>query len=89
MKPLYILLFALLTALQYMLWFSPSGVAEAWNLHHHIAHMRGTNAILGKQNAILVAEVKSLKYGNGAVEARARNQLGMIKPGEVFYQVVS
>jgi cell division protein FtsB len=37
---------------------------------------------------VLDAEVRDLKQGTGAIEERARNDLGMIKPGEVFYQVV-
>ena len=39
-------------------------------------------------NAGLDAEVRDLKQGIDAVEERARVELGMIKPGEVFYQVV-
>ena len=35
------------------------------------------------------ADVEDLKHGQDAVEARARSQLGLIKPGEVFYQVVN
>jgi cell division protein FtsB len=32
--------------------------------------------------------VNDLKHGEQAVEARARAELGLIKPGETFYQVV-
>ena len=39
-------------------------------------------------NAALEAEVKDLKQGMQAVEERARSELGMIKKGETFYQIV-
>jgi cell division protein FtsB len=32
--------------------------------------------------------VQDLKTGKGAIEERARSELGLIKPGEKFYQVV-
>jgi len=37
---------------------------------------------------VLDAEVRDLKQGTEAIEERARNELGMIKPGEVFFQVI-
>jgi cell division protein FtsB len=39
-------------------------------------------------NQILHAEVVDLKQGTDALEERARSELGMIKKGEVFYQVI-
>jgi cell division protein FtsB len=39
-------------------------------------------------NTALYAEVASLKDGYFAVEERARNDLGLIKPGETFYQII-
>lgn len=47
-----------------------------------------TNEQTQKRNAALDAEVRDLKRGTDAVEERARSELGMVKPGEVFFQVV-
>ena len=38
------------------------------------------------RNAALAAEVRDLKTGTEAIEERARYELGMIRPDEVFYQ---
>ena len=46
------------------------------------------NAKLRQRNDALAADVRDLKHGDQAVEARARTELGLIKPGEIFYQVV-
>ena len=43
---------------------------------------------LKHRNQALEADVKDLKHNGQAVEARARSELGLIKPGETFYQVV-
>jgi cell division protein FtsB len=40
------------------------------------------------RNGALEAEVRDLKQGLEAIEERARYELGMIKPGEVFFQVI-
>ena len=40
------------------------------------------------RNETLSAEVDDLKHGDEAVEERARSELGLLKPGETFYQVV-
>ncbi len=41
-----------------------------------------------KRNAALDAEVRDLKRGTDAIEERARSELGMVKQGEIFFQVV-
>ena len=46
------------------------------------------NASLAKRNAALAAEVADLKQGQAAIEERARTDLGMVKKGEAFYQIV-
>src|SRR6185437_9230333 len=45
------------------------------------------NARLQQRNQALAADVTDLKHGDQAIEARARTELGLIKPGETFYQV--
>ncbi len=91
MKPtalVFVLLIALLALLQYKLWFSPDGVAQFWKLKHNIAEINKENSALQERNSHMAAEVKDLKQGDEAIEERARDDLGLVKPGEVFYQIV-
>ena len=81
-------LVVLFAVLQYKIWFAPGGVMETMQLKRSIEKLDKQNQALKDQNAILKADVKDLKTGSGAIEERARNELGMIKKGEVFYRVV-
>ena len=47
------------------------------------------NDELKKQNDALRAEVNDLKKGTDAIEERAREELGMIKEGETYFQVIN
>ena len=78
----------LLGWLQYRLWFGIGSVGEVVTLEAQVEHQRRENGGLHERNAALAAEVRDLKEGVAAVEERARSELGMIKPGEVFYRVV-
>jgi cell division protein FtsB len=46
------------------------------------------NQSLAARNAVLMAEVQDLKSGTAAIEEHAREEMGMIKQNEVFYQIV-
>lgn len=81
-------LIGLLVVLQYPLWFGSGGVLTLWRLNREIAAQKIDNAKLKERNAALEAEVNDLKQGYEAIEERARAELGMVKKGETFYQVI-
>jgi cell division protein FtsB len=83
----YVLL-AILVLLQYPLWFGNGGVFAVWSLNREIAAQEQENARLKDRNQALEADVNDLKQGLAAIEERARTELGMVKKGEVFYQVI-
>ena len=83
-----LLLLVLLAWLQYRLWFGNGGQREVARLEAQVAQQARDNAGLQQRNDALAAEVEDLKSGEAAVEERARNELGMIKPGETFYRVI-
>ncbi|KAF1686180.1 cell division protein FtsB [Pseudoxanthomonas broegbernensis] len=78
----------LLGWLQYRLWFGTGSAGEVAALRSQVEGQRRENEGLQERNAALAAEVRDLKEGVAAVEERARSELGMIRPGEVFYRVV-
>ncbi len=61
---------------------------EVRELERAIAAQREENESLRERNRALEAEVNDLKTGLDAIEERARSELGMIREGETFYQVV-
>lgn len=78
----------LLLIMQYSLWIGDHGETAVIQLRKAVAQQQHENEGLRQRNSSLAAEVEDLKSGEGAVEERARNELGMIKPGETFYRVV-
>ena len=83
----YVLL-GLLILLQYPLWFGNGGVYTLWRLKSEITAQKEENARLKDRNQALEAEVVDLKQGYEAIEERARSELGMVKKGETFFQVI-
>ena len=74
--------------IQYRLWFGHNGVQDYTRLKQAVASHQDTNAKLLKRNTVLKADIKDLKLGQEGFEERARNELGMIKPGETFIRVL-
>lgn len=81
-------LVALLLVLQYRLWIAEGSLAEKHRLEQQVREQGEVNARLRERNAVLEREVLELQSGNESVEQRAREQLGLIREGEVFYQFV-
>lgn len=88
MRWLVVLLIALLLALQYKLWVADGGLRDVWRIGREVQSQKLTNAELQERNQALEGEVHDLKRGLEAIEERARSELGMIRDGETFYQIV-
>ena len=88
MRYLIISLLVILALLQYRLWFSPGGRADVDKLEETRQDLVDENEHLKERNDSLAAEVIDLQHGVEAVEERARSEMGMIKSGEVFYQII-
>ncbi len=88
MRLFQLCLLALLVSLQYKLWFGHNGVRDYTRLRTAVAGHTEANHELQKRNKLLKADIEDLKLGLEGVEERARNELGMIKPGETFYRIL-
>ncbi len=88
MRWLIWLLLVLLLVLQYRLWVGDGSLAEVWDLYQQVEAQKEENHLLRERNQALDAEVKDLKQGLEAIEERAREELGMIRDDEVFYQII-
>ncbi|MFY0676387.1 MAG: cell division protein FtsB [Neptuniibacter sp.] len=85
---LIVILIILLIGLQYRLWFGDPSLPDIWQLDANIELQQKINDDLSQRNSELEAEVQDLKQGQSALEERARSELGMVKEGETFYQLV-
>ncbi|WP_445401124.1 cell division protein FtsB [Zobellella sp. An-6] len=88
MRTLTLILLALLGALQHHLWWGKNGLAEYNEARSNVLRQQQDNQLLVERNALLYREIEDLNNGLAAVEELARNDLGMIKPGETFYRLL-
>ena len=88
MKILGAILAALIVLIQYPLWLGKGGWLRVWEVNRQLDTQQARNRSLEARNATLAAEVRDLKQGTEAIEERARYELGMVRPDEVFFQYV-
>ncbi len=87
-KLLSIIMVLLLIFLQYRLWYGTAGIKDMLTLKKHLTSQTQANNLLKKQNEELLHQVHYLQGNQDAIESRARQELGMIKKDETFYQVM-
>lgn len=83
-----VFLFGVFVFLQYHLWFESDGIRDMIRLKQTLAQQSKENDKLKKRNETLLFQIERLQKSQDASEARARNELGMIKKDETFYQIV-
>ncbi|TDY00136.1 cell division protein FtsB [Thiohalophilus thiocyanatoxydans] len=88
MRILIAILLILFVTLQYDLWVGDGSLATVWHLKQEVKKQKAENRKLEVRNRALEAEVEDLKQGLDALEERARDEMGMIKEGETFIQII-
>ena len=88
MRILLVFLLLVFFALQYRLWVGEGSYAEVVHLRNEIALKKQDLKRMQQENRQLRAEIDDLKSGLAAIEERARNDLGMIKENEIYFQIV-
>ena len=87
MRWITLALTALLVLVQAELWFGKGGVTRMVELQRKLDAQKSTNEQAKRRNEQLAAEVSDLKEGLEMVEEKARFELGMIKPDEIYVQL--
>ncbi|MFT5226126.1 MAG: cell division protein FtsB [Polaribacter sp.] len=88
MKILISVLIAVLIGLQYKLWVGDGSLSEVVQLSKELKRQEDKLHLLEQRNSVLEAQVLDLQNGLDAFEEKARNDLGMIKQGETFIQLI-
>lgn len=81
-----VVLLALLAAVHAQLWLGRGSLPQVAAMQQKIDEQKTANAQVRQTNERLASEVHDLKEGLDMVEEKARNELGMVKPNEVYVQ---
>ena len=87
LRPIHMILIALLVVLQAQLWFGRGSLPDVMRLRQQLKEQKQHNQAAQLANERLGAELNDLKDGLEMVEERARQELGMVKPNEIFVQI--
>ena len=81
------ILMALLLIFHAQLWMGRGSIPNVNDLQQRLTDQQAKNAKAQANNDQLAAEVRDLKEGLEMVEEKARSELGMVKPNEIFVQI--
>lgn len=81
-----VVLLVLLAALHAQLWLGRGSIPRVQEMQRQLATQAAANDQARQANERLNAEVHDLKEGLDMVEEKARSELGMVKPNEVYVQ---
>ena len=82
-------LIALLVIFHAQLWIGRGSIPSVHEMQQRLDEQVAKNAQAQAGNDQLAAEVKDLKEGLEMVEEKARGELGMVKPNEIFVQITN
>ena len=81
-----VVLLALLAVVQGQLWIGRGSLFQVSSMEQQLRHQNDANDAANESNERLASEVKDLREGIDMVEEKARSELGMVKPDEMFVQ---
>ena len=81
------LLITLLLVLHAQLWFGRGSVPQVGQMKQELAALELANREAKQRNEQIASEVNDLQEGLDMVEELARQDLGMVKPNEIFVQI--
>jgi cell division protein FtsB len=80
-------LVALLLVVHAQLWFGRGSVGSVAQMQQKLDAQKASNVQAQQTNERLASELRDLKEGLDMVEEKARMELGMVKPNEIFVQI--
>ena len=81
-------LLALLAITHAQLWFGAGSMDRVAEMRTQINELNAANDLARKENERLTSEVQDLKEGKEMVEEKARSELGMVRPHEIFVHIM-
>jgi cell division protein FtsB len=81
------LLITLLIVLHAQLWSGRGSVSQVASMKQALAELERSNQAARLRNDQVANEVRDLQEGLGMIEELSRQDLGMIKPNEIFVQI--
>jgi cell division protein FtsB len=82
-----ILLITLLIVLHAQLWTGRGSVSQVASMKQALVELERSNQAARVRNDQVANEVRDLREGLGMIEELARQDLGMVRPNEIFVQV--
>jgi cell division protein FtsB len=89
MRLLTLIIVGLVLVLQYRIWFGQHGMQDFRELKSDVARQQAANESLEQRNQLIAADIDDLRNALEAVEERARNELGLVRPEETFFRLIS
>jgi len=86
-RPVPIMLLTLLIVFQLQLWFGRGSIPDVWRLRQQYQTQLALNTQAELKLERMRAELRDLRDGMEMVEERARSEIGMVKPNEIFVQI--
>lgn len=88
MKLLTLILVLVIGYLGYDTYYGRNGYVQYQAVEAKVQDAREKSDKLSMRNQAVADEIEDLQQDNLTVEELARDELGMIKPGETFYRVI-
>ncbi|NQW67044.1 MAG: septum formation initiator family protein [Burkholderiales bacterium] len=88
-RPVPVILLSLLVVLQLQLWLGRGSVPDVWRLRQQYQTQIAQNSQAELKLERMRAELRDLRDGMEMVEERARGEIGMVKPNEIFVQIAN
>ena len=82
-----LVLVLLLILLQYSIWTGRGSVGQVAELQKNLTELREKNQQTEAEILRLRSEIHDLQEGLSIVEEKARYEMGLVKPNEIFVQI--